>query len=113
MVTVKEARQFSLSFDESTEQPHFEKTSFRIRKKIFATLNEALNQMVVKFTQEEQVAFGAYNPTAIYPVAGNWGKQGYTVIELAKVRKDVFRDALTTSYCNTAPQKLSAKYKLA
>lgn len=113
MITTKEARQFALSFEEAVEEPHFEKASFRVRKKIFATLNEALNQMVVKFTQEEQVAFGAYNPLAIYPVAGGWGKQGYTVIELTKVRKDMFRDAVTTSYCHVAPTKLSAKYRLA
>ena len=113
MVTVKEARQFSLSFEESTEQPHFEKASFRVRKKIFATLNEPLNQMVVKFTEEEQAAFSAYNPLAVYPVEGSWGKQGYTIIELRKLRKDMFRDALTTSYCNVAPKKLAAKYRLA
>lgn len=113
MITIKEAREFALSFEDVTEEPHFSRTSFRIKKKIFATLDEGQNQMIVKFTPAEQAAFGAYNPAAIYPVAGNWGKQGYTVLELVKVRKDMFRDAVTTSYCNTAPKKLGDKYRLA
>lgn len=112
MITTKEARTFALSFEEVTEEPHFSRTSFRIRKRIFATLDEAQNQMIVKLTPVQQVAFGGYNPAAIYPVPGNWGKQGYTVLELTKVRKDMFRDAVTTSYCNTAPKKLGNKYRL-
>lgn len=112
MVTVSWARQFALSFEEATEQPHFEKTSFRVRKKIFATLNTADKQVVVKFTAEQQSLFGLHNPAAVYPVSGGWGKQGYTVLELSKVRKEVFNDAVTVSYCNVAPKKLADKYAL-
>jgi predicted DNA-binding protein (MmcQ/YjbR family) len=112
MVTVSWARQFALSYEEATEQPHFEKTSFRVRKKIFATLNTADKQVVVKFTSEQQSLFGLHNPAAVYPVSGGWGKQGYTVLELSKVRKEVFNDAVTTAYCNVAPKTLAGKYAL-
>ncbi len=40
MVSIKAAREIALSFDEVTEEPHFEKASFRVKKKIYATLNE-------------------------------------------------------------------------
>ena len=35
-----EARKFALSLPEATEEPHFEKSSFRVRGKIFATVPE-------------------------------------------------------------------------
>ena len=37
MVTIDIFRKLALSFPEATEGPHFEKTSFRGKKKIFAT----------------------------------------------------------------------------
>jgi hypothetical protein len=43
-------------------------------------------------------------------VPNKWGKLGWTYIELQKVKKNVLKDALTRSYCLTAPKKLAAKY---
>jgi hypothetical protein len=37
VVTIEQFRLWALSFPEATEELHFEKTSFRIKKKIFAT----------------------------------------------------------------------------
>lgn len=44
MVTIDSFRKLALSFPEATEEPHFEKTSFRVKKKIFATFDEAKNR---------------------------------------------------------------------
>jgi len=44
MVTIDSFRKLDLSFPEATEEPHFEKTSFRVKKKIFATFDEAKNR---------------------------------------------------------------------
>ena len=112
MVTVDFAREFALSFEEAVEQPHFERTSFRVKKKLFATMDEQLKHVVVKFTLEQQSLFGLHNPAAIYPVPGGWGKQGYTILALRQVRKEVFKDALTISYCHVAPKKLAEKYSV-
>ncbi|MCW5907361.1 MAG: MmcQ/YjbR family DNA-binding protein [Chitinophagales bacterium] len=112
MVSVWYARKAALAFEEAVEQPHFERTSFRVNKKIFATMDKSKKQVVVKFSPEEQSLFGIHDPSAIYPVPGGWGKQGYTIIELAKVRKVVFNDALRISYCHSAPKKLAEKYRL-
>jgi hypothetical protein len=43
----------------------------------------------------------------IFPVDNKWGKQGWTIIEMSKVHKDLFVDALTTAYCEVAPKKLA------
>ena len=46
-----------------------------------------------------------------FPVDNKWGKQGWTLIEMNKVHKDLFIDALTTAYCTVAPKKLSEKIR--
>ena len=111
MVTPKEVKAFSLAFAEAEEQPHFEKQSFRVKKKIFATLDIKLNRAVLKLTPVDQSVFSSDKSKSIYPVDNAWGKQGWTIVELKKVRKDVFKDALTSSYCNVAPKKLAEKYQ--
>jgi hypothetical protein len=102
MVSAKVFRQLALSFTESTEQPHFDKTSFRVKGKIFVTLSDGV--AVLKLSEVDQSVFCAFDKSTIYPVAGAWGKQGWTKVELKKVRKDMLRDALTTSY-NTVLSK--------
>jgi predicted DNA-binding protein (MmcQ/YjbR family) len=111
MVSISSFKKIALAFDEAAEQPHFEKTSFRVNKKIFATLDEAKQIVVIKLSVEEQSVFCLFDKTIIYPVPGKWGLQGWTKIELKKVKKEMLLDALTVSYCNTAPKRLAEKYK--
>ena len=111
MVSTEAFRQLALSFKEVEEQPHFEKTSFRINKKIFATLDEKNKKAVVKLTVVDQSVFCSFDKTVIYPVPGKWGLRGWTMIELKTVRKRMLTDAVKTSYCNTAPKILSEKYR--
>jgi predicted DNA-binding protein (MmcQ/YjbR family) len=111
MVDPNTFRQMALLFDEAAEQPHFEKTSFRVNQKIFATLDEHTNQAVLKLSETDQSVFCAFDKTVFYPVNGNWGKKGWTFVELPRVPKKMLQDALTLSYCNTAPKRLSKKYR--
>ena len=112
MVTIEEARKFALSFPETDEHPHFDKKAFRVKKKIFATLDEKAMRMMVKLTPTNQSVFCSYNNEIIYPVPGGWGRQGATFIELRKVRKTMFKDAVTTAYCTVAPPKLGDPFRL-
>jgi len=105
-------RQIALSFEEAVEQPHFGKASFRVNKKIFATLDAKAGIAVVKLTELEQSVFCGYETSVMYPVNGGWGKQGWTAIDLKTVSLEILSDALTTSYSNVAPAELSEKYKL-
>jgi predicted DNA-binding protein (MmcQ/YjbR family) len=105
MVTLKEVSAWALAFPETVEMPHFEKTSFRVVKKIFATLDKKNQKVVVKLNEIDQSVFST-GKTGISPVQNAWGKQGWTIIDLKTVRKTMFKDALHTSYCEVAPKKL-------
>lgn len=107
MVSIDTFRKLALSFPETKEEPHFEKTSFRVKKKIFATYDEVKNRACIKLSEIDQHVFSAADKTIIFPVDNKWGKQGWTLIEIGKVRKELFIDALTTAYCEVAPKKLA------
>jgi hypothetical protein len=112
MVKFEAIRKLALKFDEAEEVPHFEKSSFRINKKIFATVDLKKNRACLKLSLANQSVFSAFDPTIIYPVPNKWGKQGWTFVELKTVRVDLFKDALTCAYVEVAPNKLALKYKL-
>lgn len=107
MITFDTLRELALSFPETKEEPHFEKISFRVKKKIFATYDYKQKRVTVKLSEIDQDVFSSANKAAIYPVENKWGKQGWTVIEMASIKEDLFIDALITSYCEVAPKKLS------
>ena len=111
MVSIATFRQLALSFPETAEQPHFDRKSFRVKKKIFATLHQKEKRVVLKFSLPDQSVFCSFDKKIIYPVPGGWGRQGWTIVELTKVRKIMFKDALTMAYCAVAPKKLADQYR--
>ena len=110
MVDIVEFTEMALGFEDTVEQPHFHKSSFRVRKKIFATLDNQVNTVVLKFSNHEQSVFADLAPGIIKPVKGSWGEKGWTEVELSTVASDILKYALTTSYCRVAPKTLAAKY---
>ncbi len=106
MVSIITFRKLALLFPETTEEAHFEKTSFKVKKKIFATCDGINKIACIKFSEIEQSVFASAAINIIYPANNKWGKQGWTFIEMKKVNKDLFADALTTAYCEVAPKKL-------
>jgi len=110
MISIEDARKSALSLPEAEEKPHFHLTSFRVKNKIFATIHADKNFMMVKLSVIDQSVFCSYHKDVIFPVPGAWGKQGATFINLKKVKKAMFLDALTTAWKTTAPAKLIEKY---
>lgn len=110
MVSIDTVRKLALSFPGTDEHPYFDKKAFRVKKKIFATLDEKLKRVMVKLTPEDQSVFCSLDTGVMYPVPGGWGRGRATYIELKMVRKTMFKDALRVAYCTTAPSKLAEKY---
>jgi hypothetical protein len=110
MVTLSDARKSALALPEVEGKSHFNQPDFRVKGKIFAVLHAERNEIMVKLSAIDQSVFCSFDKTVIYPVPGGWGKRGATFINLKKVKKSMFLDALTTAWKTTAPPKLVAKY---
>jgi hypothetical protein len=105
MVEEATLREIALSFPDVAEQPHFEKTSFRARKKIFATYAASDKRACLKLSEVDQSVFCSYNAAIVYPVANKWGKQGWTLFELNHIEKEMLQDALETAYKEVTRKK--------
>lgn len=108
MVDIKTFRQIALSFPGTSEQPHFEKISFRAGKKIFATYDEKNKRACLKLSSIDQNVFCLFDKSIIYPVPNKWGTQGWTLIEMKRIKKPMFIDALTAAWNEVAPPKLKS-----
>src|ERR1700754_3435498 len=110
MVDMETFRKWALALPDAVEMPHFDKPSFRVNKKIFATMHLKTNRAMLILSLADQSVFCAYDKEIFFPVPGFWGKHGCTLVELKKVRKDMFKDALKTAYQNIlAAQKAKTK----
>lgn len=100
-------REYILSLPEVTEEPHFEKRSYRVKKKIVATVSEKEEFFVVKLTGLQQSVFCKWDESACHPVPNKWGLQGWTRVYFEKVDADFLKDIVKTSYLNVALKKLA------
>ena len=103
MITAANFRKTALEFDQVSEKPHFDKASFRIREKIFATLDIVNKKASMKLTESEQSIYCLIRPSIAIPATGAWGKQGWTVFDLKKVPMNIIKEAMGKSYLNVAP----------
>ena len=78
---------------------------FRVGGKIFATLGPDGDWGMVKLTAEQQAVITRTDP-AFAPASGSWGRQGSTIVTLAKADEATVRQALGAAWRNTAPKKL-------
>lgn len=108
-MTLDQVSSFALTFPETSESPHFEKTSFRVRKKIFATMNKEKMNLVVKLSAIDQSVFCDMLSDSVQPVQGGWGKKGWTSIDINTITEESLQDLLTTAYKEVAPKSLSSK----
>jgi hypothetical protein len=86
------------NLDAVKEAPHHHITSFKIKNRIFATLNLSESRACVKLTPIDQSSFCSYNLEHVYPVPNKWGKHGWTNINLKLVHPEMLEDALNTAY---------------
>ena len=108
MVTIELARQLAQGLPEVEEKGHFGMPSFRVKNKIFATLQPDLSRAMVKLNPIDQSVFCLSEN--YWPVPGVWGKQGATFVNLKKVSKSMFNDSLTLAWVGIAPKKIRAAY---
>lgn len=105
MVSINRFRDLALGFANVNEQPHFDKQSFRVNKKIFATLDVKHNKATLKLPEVDQFVYCSYDKSIFFPATGSWGKQGWTIVELEKVSLTMIKEALGKAYNHVISKK--------
>jgi len=104
-VKLSEARRFALSLPEATEEPHFEKSSFRVRGKIFATVPEGGRHLNV-FVDEHEVRASVAEAPQVFEELW-WGKKLSGVrVTLAGADTGRVRELLEEAWRRKAPKRL-------
>lgn len=110
-VRLADARRYALSLPETTEEPHFELGSFRVRGKIFATIPGGGEQLRIFVGIDEVQALIAENPTAFEQIV--WGKRvvpNGVCVNLAAADASVVRELLEEAWRLRAPKRVVAAF---
>lgn len=98
-MTSADFTRIALSFDGAEEGSHMGAVDFRVGGHIFATLasvKEGFGNLML--TPAVQAEFVAERPDLFTPVAGGWGRMGFTHIRLAKANRDILTGALEAAW---------------
>ena len=109
MISPAAARKLATAFPGVEEKPHFEKASFRVGGKIYATLDEARHRASLKLSETDQSVYCRIKPILATPATGAWGRQGWTVFDLDKTSTVIFREALGKAWQGLAPKNKPAR----
>lgn len=101
-VRATDVRRIALSLDGTIEAPHVDRTAFKV-KRIYVTLAADGRSANFKFTPEEQEFKCMLSPQAFQPVAGGWGRQGWTTATLSELNLAELRQALEIAWRHAAP----------
>jgi hypothetical protein len=109
-VTPKRAHTLALGLENASSYPHFDRIAFRTPRRTFATLALSGVDMNFKLDLAQQAQFCKLAPDAMAPVAGGWGRMGFTRCELKKIDAATFLKALQTAHAGAnAPKAKVAK----
>lgn len=99
------ARRFALSLPETTEEPHFDMSSFRVRGKIFATVPPQGGVLHVFVDEAEARSAAASDPGAYSELW--WGKKLSGVrVHLERAERREVCELLELAWRRKAPKKL-------
>ena len=102
-------RKFALSFPETHEEPHFERTSFRVGKKIFATMTPDGREAMVKLPSPDDVEGLLASHPDVFFSYGTWTtKNGALGVRLAKVETALLKPLVAGAWRGIAPKRAIA-----
>lgn len=104
MARAADLRRVALSLAGTVEAPHFDRSVFRVAR-IYVTLAADGRSANFKFTPDEQEFKCMMAPAAFAPVAGAWGRQGWTTAMLAALSAAELKDALETAWRHAVPKR--------
>ena len=104
-------RALALTLPEVVEAPHFEKTSFRVRGKIFATLTADGEILVLKLPVEIKESLLQSDPDAIVPLPGAWDRGGWTQVAIQSMETAKLADLVCLAWRQVAPKSLTRDWE--
>lgn len=105
MITAARFRKLALSYEGALEVPHMDRAAFRTKRRIFATLPPGAESANLLLDRDLQDAICGELPRAFAPVAGGWGRMGYTTVDLRVVREADLVRALTEAHARASEPK--------
>lgn len=110
-MTSDDFRALALALPGAVESSHMKHADFRVGGKIFASLGPDGDWGMVKLTPEEQARMRIEEPGVFAPMAGAWGRRGYTRVRLEAASHDSLRHALFLAWQCTAPKRLRREFE--
>jgi hypothetical protein len=105
MTTLAQARKMALALPETTEEPHHDLSSWRVRGKIFATVPDD-DHIRVMVAQEEIRAAVAEHPDFCAELY--WGARlACLVVDLGAAPPEIVGELLNDAWRRKAPRKLA------
>jgi hypothetical protein len=108
MASAAQVRRIALSFEGTTEAPHFDRTAFKVAR-IFATLAADGRSLNLGLKPDEQEFKCMAAPDVFMPVPGGWGRQGWTTIALAKIGVPELKQSLEMAWRHALRKKRAPK----
>ena len=109
MVTEDEARALALALPGSEARAHMGHPDVRVGGKVFAGFPRP-GEMSLRLDAAEQAAVVASAPETFAPAAGAWGRQGWTIVQLARADREELRELVIESWRWRAPRRLVAAW---
>jgi hypothetical protein len=104
-VTPTAFRRFALSLPEAREEPHFERVSFRVGKKIFATMKvDGTEAMVRVSTREDAYALLARYPEVFFSYGAWTERHGAVSVRLAGRSTEFSYTSSSSIPCGALPR---------
>lgn len=110
MATITTARRIALALPEVVEGAHMDHPDFRVGGKIFMTLWPTKSKAVLKLPVADQHALVQMDPDAFS--VGSWGRQGFTLVHLARVNAAQLRVLADAAWRTVAPKRLLDRHPL-
>lgn len=104
-MTQDDIRALALSLPLAEEHPHFDRASFRVKGKIFATLPPGGEEVVLKLPPEIKESLKQSDPAAIRALPGRWDKGGWTLIAIRSMDDEKLADLIRLAWRQVAPKK--------
>jgi hypothetical protein len=107
-MTPQAFRKLALSFDGAVELPHFERASFRIGKKIFATLAEKDDEAMVRIAPPARALELVAKKPATFFSYGHWTERmGALGVHLSKADERTLKPLVADAWSTLASQEKS------